>query len=143
MWYMPSILWKPLLFTDNPLTRILYPKVFLSPSTPLSVLEEFYEDNEDYLRKLPASTFRYERFFRGYDATVWLHEIKAPTLVVVGKDDSLTPSEENAKIHELIDGSRLVVIDNAGHLVLYEKTDELNWAIMRFLGDLLGKGALS
>ena len=136
IWFTPSFIWKKLFFTMNPLTRKLYPKVFLSPETPSKVLEEFYEDNKEYLKELPASTYIYTRYFKDYDASKWLHQVKSPTLIIVGEHDAITPPEENKKIHELIPNSKLVIVEKAGHLILYEKAQKLNNLIMEFLKEL-------
>ncbi|RLG50192.1 MAG: hypothetical protein DRN96_08365 [Thermoproteota archaeon] len=136
MWYTPALIWKRLFFTMNPLTKRLYPKVFLSPASPIKVLEEFYEDNREYFRELPPSTYTYSRYFKGYDASSWLHQVAAPTLIVVGEDDVVTPLEESRRISELIPNSKLVVVEKAGHLILYEKPEELNATIMGFLKEI-------
>ena len=134
--YLPAAFWKPLFFTMNPLTRQLYRKVYLSPESPFSVLEEFYEDNKDYLLELPASSYRYKKHMLDYDATRWLSEVKSPALVIAGEHDYIAPVEEAEKIHSLLPNSRLVVIKRAGHLVLYEKYDELNKTILDFVQQL-------
>ncbi|MGH7095177.1 MAG: alpha/beta fold hydrolase [Stellaceae bacterium] len=45
----------------------------------------------------------------------WLHRIDVPVLLVWGAQDGLVPPEFGAAYRALIPGSRLVVIDNAGH----------------------------
>src|SRR5207342_1359969 len=42
-----------------------------------------------------------------------LHELTAPTLVLVGESDNLLPA--NRAIHSRIAGSRFVLLRNAGH----------------------------
>ncbi len=76
--FLPEALWKPLIFTMNPLTRSLYRKVYLSSESPFSVLEEFYEDNKEMLHSLPGYVYRYKWQMMDYDATKWLSEVKAP-----------------------------------------------------------------
>ena len=133
VWHLPPIFWRKILYTENPLTRRLYRKIFFSPSTPKSIFEEFLKDNKEYLETLPAYVFRYGKYFVDYDASPWLREIKTPTLIVVGRDDKVTPVSESETLHKLIPNSGLVIIENAGHLVLYEKADELNRVINEFI----------
>lgn len=38
----------------------------------------------------------------------------------------MTPVNQNTKTHCLIEKSELIVLDEAGHMVLYEKPNELN-----------------
>jgi len=125
VWKLPPILWRKLLFTENPLTRRLYRKMFFSPKTPESIYEEFMRDNKDYIESLPPHVFRYMRFFANYDASKSVPKIKCPTLIIVGNDDKVTPPEQSKELHKLIPNSKLVVIPNAGHLILYEKPQEL------------------
>ncbi len=136
--YLPSFIWKPLFFKRNPLTERLYPELYFSPSTPLSVWEEFAKDNVDYLQRLPAHVYRYHMRFKDYNAEKWLDKIDVPALVVVGEHDKVAPTEEAERIHRLLKNSRLVVIKDAGHMVLYEKPRELNSVIEGFLENLMG-----
>jgi len=136
VWHLPPIFWRKILYTENPLTRRLYRKIFFSPSTPKKVFEEFLRDNKEYLETLPAYVFRYGKYFVDYDASTWLRKIEAPTLIIVGRDDKVTPTSESEILHKLIPNSKLVIIENAGHLVLYEKAKELNRIIDGFIKGL-------
>ena len=136
VWNLPPIFWRRLFFTENLITRKVYRDLFFSPSTSDEIFEEFIRDNREYLESLPAHAFRYMKFFRDYDASDWLPEVRAPTLVIVGEDDKVTPKDESIKIHELLPNSRLVVLEKAGHLVLYERADDLNKLIDEFIEEL-------
>ena len=136
IWHLPPVFWRRLLFTENPLTRKVYRDLFFSPSTSDEIFQEFIKDNREYLESLPAHAFRYLKFFRDYDASNWLPEIKAPALVIVGEDDKVTPKDESVKIHELLPNSRLVILERAGHLILYERAEELNKLIDEFIKQL-------
>jgi pimeloyl-ACP methyl ester carboxylesterase len=61
-----------------------------------------------------------------YDAT--LAALTVPTLVVVGDDDTYTPVAEAQRMHDLIPGSSLVVVEGTGHLPNLERPDEFNAA---------------
>ena len=58
----------------------------------------------------------------GYDIRDRLDDIDVPTVVVCGNRDLLTPLRENKAIAEAI-GAELVVVDGAGHLVIWEEPD--------------------
>ncbi len=73
----------------------------------------------------------------GHDARDSLGRIEAPTLIIAGGDDPATPPEHARVIEAAIDGSRLVVLDDARHLANVERPDEVN----RELLDHLGVGA--
>lgn len=64
-----------------------------------------------------------------------LHQVKAPTLLVWGKDDKITPSFVGTKFHELIENSQLIFIDDCGHAPMMEHPDLFN----RHLEDFLKK----
>ncbi len=110
-----------------------------SPKTPDKVFEEFVRDNREYLETLPPLVYRYSKYIVHYDTTGDLGKIKAPTLVVVGEHDKVTTPKENVEIAKLIPNSKVVVIKNAGHLVLYEKPEELNKIIEEFIEEISKK----
>jgi 2-hydroxy-6-oxonona-2,4-dienedioate hydrolase len=64
-----------------------------------------------------------------------MHTIKAPTLIVWGKYDELVgpPERTGERLLRDISGSRLVVIDNAGHLPQLEQANEFNRVVTEFL----------
>jgi pimeloyl-ACP methyl ester carboxylesterase len=59
--------------------------------------------------------------------------INVPTLIICGTDDALTPPEYSRYLHESIKGSELVLIKDAGHMVMLEKPEEVNKAIIKFV----------
>ena len=71
------------------------------------------------------------------DQTELLSSITAKTLIVVGAEDAITPVADSEKMHEAIAGSRLVVLENAGHVSNLERTGQFNEALMDFLRDSL------
>ncbi|MCI0707715.1 MAG: alpha/beta fold hydrolase [Ignavibacteriae bacterium] len=67
------------------------------------------------------------------DTTASLSNIKAPTLIMVGEHDALTPVAASQSMHEKIAGSELVVISNAAHMSNLENPDAFNSALLKFL----------
>lgn len=65
-----------------------------------------------------------------------LGEIAAPTLVVVGEEDVISPPEEARAIAEALPNGRLAVIPGAGHMAPYEDPEAFNAAVLAFLKDL-------
>lgn len=55
-----------------------------------------------------------------------LHAIKAPTLLVWGRQDEVTPAFVGEKFHELITDSQLVFVEECGHAPMMEKPEEFN-----------------
>ena len=58
--------------------------------------------------------------------------LMVPALIVCGTDDSLTPPKYSLYLNEAIPGSRLVLIEDAGHMVMREKPEEVNRAVEEF-----------
>jgi 3-oxoadipate enol-lactonase len=69
------------------------------------------------------------------DQTELLPRITSPTLVIVGAEDAITPVGDSEKMHHAIGGSRLKVIENAGHVSNLERTEQFNEALLDFLRD--------
>jgi pimeloyl-ACP methyl ester carboxylesterase len=67
------------------------------------------------------------------DQTALLAKITVPALVMVGAEDAITPVADSEKMHAAIPGSRLVVIENAGHVSNLERTEQFNDALLSFL----------
>lgn len=67
------------------------------------------------------------------DQTELLSRIKVPTLILVGKEDAITPVADSETMHQRIAGSKLVVINNAGHVSNIEQAPEFNSHVLEFL----------
>ncbi|MDT4955925.1 MAG: hypothetical protein QOJ02_4063 [Acidobacteriota bacterium] len=70
------------------------------------------------------------------DQTDFLPEIIAPTLIVVGSEDKLTPPVDAEMMQRAIRGSRLEIIEGASHLSNLERPAEFNRALKNFLDAL-------
>ena len=68
------------------------------------------------------------------DQTERLSQITVPTLIVVGREDPITPVADSEKMHAAVAGSQLVVIENASHVSNIEQPDQFNRALLEFLG---------
>ena len=71
------------------------------------------------------------------DSTPDLARVAAPTLVVVGEEDVLTPVADSRLLSRSIPRSRLVVLPQAGHLSNLEVPDEFSRAVEDFLNSNL------
>ena len=70
------------------------------------------------------------------DQTDLLSKIDVPVLVLVGSEDAVTPPSDAEAMHALIDGSRLTVIEGAGHVSNLERPEEFDRALAEFLEGL-------
>lgn len=70
------------------------------------------------------------------DQTDFLQEILAPTLILVGSEDQLTPPKDAELMKREIRGARLEIIEGASHLSNLERPAEFNLALGSFLDAL-------
>nr|MBS0037756.1 alpha/beta hydrolase [Saprospiraceae bacterium] len=62
-----------------------------------------------------------------------LHMIKAPTCLIWGKQDNITPPFVGEKFHELLTNSELHFIDKCGHAPMMEHPEKFNLILDGFL----------
>jgi pimeloyl-ACP methyl ester carboxylesterase len=62
-----------------------------------------------------------------------LANIAVPALIVAGREDGVRTPEDAKIIHRGIEGSKLIVIDDAGHLMNMEQPEVFNDAMLDFL----------
>jgi pimeloyl-ACP methyl ester carboxylesterase len=75
----------------------------------------------------------YRPRFHNPNLAKWLHRIAVPTLLVWGDKDGLVPPKFGEAYRDLIPGSRLVVLENAGHAPFDEQKDAFVAAFRDFL----------
>jgi pimeloyl-ACP methyl ester carboxylesterase len=80
----------------------------------------------------PATRLEAPRALIGLDLTAALPTISLPTLVIVGTGDILTPPAQARLIAKLIPGARLEVFPGGGHMLMLERSAELDRLIVDF-----------
>ncbi|MCA1558009.1 MAG: alpha/beta hydrolase [Acidobacteria bacterium] len=70
------------------------------------------------------------------DQSYLLPRILAPTLIIVGSEDQITTVKDAEVMHKEIRGSRLAVIEGAGHVSNLERPAEFNRHLRDFLDSL-------
>lgn len=65
--------------------------------------------------------------------TTMLLKVKAPTLVMTGRQDPACTVEQSIVMHRMIDGSKLVILENAAHLSNIEQPIAFNAALRDFI----------
>lgn len=73
-----------------------------------------------------------------FDVMRRIATVTAPTLVICGDEDQLTPPKYSRFLGERIAGARVVVVPEAGHYVQVEKPRETTAAIREFLARMRG-----
>jgi pimeloyl-ACP methyl ester carboxylesterase len=116
-----------------PLAEAMLPKLF-APQTLASRPEIASPTREVILATAPAGAaaallgMRERKDFSGA-----LAEIAAPTLVVVGEHDAISPVAEMRSLAQSIPGAEFVIVPGAGHMAPVEDADGVNEAIEQFL----------
>lgn len=67
------------------------------------------------------------------DFTEHLHQITVPCQIIVGRQDEGTPPALSEIMHEMIDGSKLHLIEGAAHQVALERSEIVNPIVLEFL----------
>jgi pimeloyl-ACP methyl ester carboxylesterase len=73
--------------------------------------------------RLTVSRLAYRPRFYNPGLAKWLHRITVPTLLIYGDKDGLVPPRFGEAYRDAIPGSRLVVLENAGHAPFDERKD--------------------
>jgi len=71
-----------------------------------------------------------------FDVMARLDKIGAPTLVVTGTADRLTPVKYARFLAHSIPGAQLVLVENAGHMVMLERSQAVGSAVVRFVASV-------
>ena len=88
------------------------------------------------LRRTPESHARQiHALIHRPDPTHLLPQIACPTLVLVGRDDLWSPVAQHQSIAKMIPGSRLEIIEDAGHFAPAEQPDACAHVILNWLRD--------
>lgn len=108
-------------------------KLILHPSkwedaTIISLLREMAESSgiEAFIRQQHAVMSR-------ADYRPGLMRIRIPTLVICGRDDQLTPVEDSEEIAAAIQGARLTILEECGHMSPLEKPAEVTAELRQWL----------
>ncbi len=72
-----------------------------------------------------------------FDVMARLSEIAAPTLILCGRDDKLTPIKYSEYLQQNIPNAQLKIIDGAGHMVMVEQPQAVTQALREFCARLL------
>lgn len=68
-----------------------------------------------------------------FDVMERVSSIRVPTLLICGSQDRMTPPSRSEYLHEQIKGSQLHIVEEAGHMVMIEKPDEVVGLLTEFV----------
>ncbi len=89
------------------------------------------------VRKCPVPVIRRDyEMCNAFNIMDRLNEIQIPTLIIVGAQDMMTPVKYSRYLHDHIEKSKLLVIENAGHTVMLEQSSKVNQGILSWASNL-------
>ena len=92
----------------------------------LEAMEEGFAKSEEYKAQLQAE--------RSWDGSSRIAQITAPTLVIHGERERMTPTENAKRIAAAIPGARLAIIPQAGHMFVTDQPESAHEVLLEFLG---------
>lgn len=118
-------------YTEESLKKLFAPISFTKHIEEIAIVREMImkTSKQSLFRTLHALIERTETCTK-------LHEIKVPVLIMVGKEDEITPPDVALLMHEKIKDSIIHIIDNAGHLSNMENSREFNNQLSGFLSSI-------
>jgi pimeloyl-ACP methyl ester carboxylesterase len=117
------------------------PEMLYQVVYPLTFSEAWIADNQE---ALALARERYElldmdaflellQCFSRLDLTARLHQISAPTLIVVGEEDALKPRKYSEIMAAEIPDAEYAIIPRAGHAAMWEQAGVFNSLVLGFL----------
>ena len=123
-------------FLPGPLRRLFFSmakKVLFAPDAPADAVAITMQE----LRACrPESLLADVRAARAMDLTDQAAALDVPTVVLAGTRDRLTPPALAERLSALIRGSRLRIVDGAGHMLPQEAAERVNREIAAFVESL-------
>lgn len=105
--------------------------------------KQYLESNREEFDKIirwrlnnPTPQYSWQHQFNAvlnFNSEDWVNYIDKPTLIVTGSDDRVIPPQNSEMLHQKIDGSELIKLENGGHLFFMEKPGEFNKQVIDFL----------
>ncbi|WP_088239598.1 alpha/beta fold hydrolase [Calothrix rhizosoleniae] len=118
--------------------KIILPWVFTDKflSTPLAIAQILQMAINYPFRPTPQGLYDQSRAILNTDTSDRISEISCPTLVMVGKQDILTPVAFSQQLAQLIPYAEIALIENCGHGLLIESPHAVAEKILGFLANM-------
>lgn len=111
-------------------------------SLPLIFSDNFLQNNMDLIKTIRESSIKINSpkalinlalASKVHDIRTELSSINVPTLIVVGDEDILIPIKYSIYLHDNIQNSDMVIIENCGHVPPIEQPQRFNEIAINFL----------
>jgi pimeloyl-ACP methyl ester carboxylesterase len=117
-------------YIRNKTASVFYDKKFVTPE----LIDEVYDAVNDRNKALHIVVTA--KSAERQNLADRLKEIKAPTLLVWGNQDEITPPFVAEKFDELLENSQVAYIDKCGHAPMMEHPEEFNAILEKFLDNI-------
>ena len=107
--------------------------VAYSSSTPAEVVERFTEGSLQASQRIVLGDFT---ACSSFDVRDRLAEIQVPTLILAAAEDQLIGAGRARQLEASIPDSRLIVLEQAGHMLMQEQPEAFNDALTAFCAGL-------
>jgi aminoacrylate hydrolase len=127
---------RAMLINVGPAAYVRATSFFLYPDWWVNQHEKLLEEREKLgIPNFPPAEIVASRIdaIVDFDRTADLARIKAPTLVIVAKDDFLTPPYFSEELARKIPGAKLQILPRGGHCASETALEEFNKAVLGFL----------
>ena len=91
--------------------------------------EVVYRGQQQMLQVSPQTIHDDFAACNAFDITGLLGQIRCPTLIICGTEDTLTPPKYASFLAERIAGAEFKLVEGGGHMVMVEKADQVAEAI--------------
>lgn len=115
-------------------------------STVETVIENSYSSDVDpHVKELALQqmaetrpTVLYGDFLacNAFDVMEHVQKIQVPTLLICGSEDRMTPPNRSEYLYDQIEGSRLHVVEGAGHMTMIEQPDRVAELLSAFINEI-------
>jgi 3-oxoadipate enol-lactonase len=121
-------------YAEESVKNLFAPTSFTTKASEIAAVIEMIQNTseESLIKTLMALCFREQ-------TCSLIHQIKVPTLILVGEHDIITPPELANFMHEKIKDSRIHIIAESGHLSNMENPTEFNNQLVKFFASVYKK----
>jgi len=119
-------------YANDSVKNLFAPESFVTSMEKIAVVKEMIM--EASVQSLSKTLFALSR---RKETCTNLHRISIPVLIVVGKEDKLTPPDAALMMQKNIKGSILKIIEHAGHLSNIENSYEFNIQLEEFVSSVI------
>jgi len=119
-------------YANDSVKNLFAPESFVTSMEKIAVVKEMIM--EASVQSLSKTLFALSR---RKETCTNLHRISIPVLIMVGKEDKLTPPDAALMMQKNIKGSILKIIEHAGHLSNIENSYEFNIQLEEFVSSVI------